>query len=345
MSRPISNRPVHRTFSRRPGPTLYAYVAWETLLPFSFALAGLTLAVLTTDLIGFSELVINRGIGAFEVGLIALYKAAPVAAFIFPFALLVALLVALGRLGADREILVLEASGVSAVRLIPPILTLSAAAMLVSAGLSLFAAPAANRALDASLERISAQQPWAVFRAGSVNEFGGWQVEAREVSAKGDELRGVLLWMPSLGETVFARRGQVATAADGSIEITLREGSLVLLQEQGAQQLRFSSLVTRLPRSDRPVVRAPEDRLRGWTLRELLASAREFTPSEAETISPAWVEFHRRLSIPVATLVFGFLAVPLLLTRRSFSRSGGGVLGVLVTIVYFALVQLGEGLV
>lgn len=334
-----------RSASRRPGATLYLYVAREALAPLAFALAGLTLAVLTTDLIGFSELVINRGIGALEVGLIAVYKAAPVASFIFPFALLVSLLVALGRLGADREILVLEASGLSAVRLIPPILSFSAAAMLLSAVLALFAAPAANRALDTALERIAEQQPWAVFRAGSVNQFGGWQVEAREVSAKGDELRGVLLWMPSLGETVFARRGSVTSAADGSIEITLREGSLVLLQDQGAQQLRFSSLTTRLPRSDAPVVRAPEDRLQGWTLRSLLTSAREFEPSPSQSISPAWVEFHRRLSIPVATLVFGFLAVPLLLTRRSFSRSGGGVLGVLATIAYFALVQLGEGLV
>ena len=116
--------------SRRPGWTLYGYLAREALLPFAFALVGLTLAVLTGDLIGFSELVINRGIGAFQVALIALYEAAPVASFIFPFALLVALLVALGRLGADREILVLEASGVSAVRLIPPALAVSAAANL-----------------------------------------------------------------------------------------------------------------------------------------------------------------------------------------------------------------------
>lgn len=340
MSRPKSSRPP-----RRPGWTLYVYLAREVGPPFAFALAGLTLAVLTTDLIGFSELVINRGIGAVEVGLIALYKAAPLASFMFPFALLVALLVALGRLGADREILVLEASGVSAVRLIPPVLAVSAVAMLPSAALTLFAAPAANRALDAALERIADQQPWAVFRAGSVNQFGGWQVEAREVSAKGDELRGVLLWMPSLGETIFARQGEVSATGDGSIEITLRDGSLVLFQDEGAQQLRFSTLSTRLPRSDEPVVRAPEDQLQGWPMVDLFVAARDFEPTPEVAVSPAWVEFHRRLSIPVATLVFGFLSVPLLLTRRQLSRSGGGVLGVLATIAYFALVQLGEGLV
>ena len=38
-------------------------------------LIGLTLAILTRDLIGFTELVINRGLGGVQVGLIALYQA------------------------------------------------------------------------------------------------------------------------------------------------------------------------------------------------------------------------------------------------------------------------------
>ena len=50
---------------------------------------------------------------------------------------------------------------------------------------------------------------------------------------------------------------------------------------------------------------------------------------------------HPRLAGLAATL----LAVPLFLTRRNFSRAAGGVLGVATTIVYFTLVQLGEGIV
>jgi lipopolysaccharide export system permease protein len=43
-------------------------------------------------------------------------------------------------------------------------------------------------------------------------------------------------------------------------------------------------------------------------------------------------------------LVFGLLAVPLLLLRKNFSRSGGGVMGLFCTIFYYGLVQFGEGL-
>jgi lipopolysaccharide export system permease protein len=59
----------------------------------------------------------------------------------------------------------------------------------------------------------------------------------------------------------------------------------------------------------------------------------------------ATLEIHRRFAYPAATLAFGFLAVPLFVARRSFSRSSGGVLGLLCAIVYYGLVQFGEGLV
>jgi lipopolysaccharide export system permease protein len=331
--------------SRRPRWTLYRYVAREALRPFLLALVGLTTVVLMGDLIGFSELVINRGLGVGEVALIAFYEAVPVAAFIFPFSVLLAALVALGRLGADREILVLEASGISASRLLAPVTAFALALTAGSAVLSLFGAPAATRALDASLEAIATEKPWTQFRAGTVKEFGGWQLEAREVSARGDELKGVLLWIPDLSETLFARRGEVTTRPDGGADITLRDGSLLLFQDDGAQQVRFTSLSVELPDSDEPLVRQEETRIQGWTLRGLWEASQTFVPTAELPASSAWVELHRRLSFPVATLLFGLLAVPLFLTRQHFSRSGGSVLGVVTTVAYFALVQLGEGLV
>lgn len=336
---------IHKTSHRRPGLTLYRYLAVETLRPFAFALLGLTLVTLTTDLIGYSELVINRGLGVGEVSLIAFYEAVPVASFILPFAVLIGSLVALGRLGADREILALEASGISAARLIPPVAAFAAVMTVLGAGLSLIGAPAANRALDANLLQIANRQPWVNFRAGSVSQFGGWQIEAREVSAKGDELRGVLLWMPDIAETIFAREGRVKVANDGAVEITLRDGSIALYGDNGAQQIRFQSLSTKLPDSDEPLARSLEAQIQGSTLGELWVAAAQFVPSVGVPVSSAWVEFHRRLSFPAATLIFGFLAVPLLLTRRHLSRSGGSVLGVVTTIAYFALIQLGEGLI
>ena len=131
--------------TRRPGWGLYRYIAGEALRPFLFALVGLTLVVLTTDLIGFSELVINRGLSSTQVGRLAFYESIPVAALIFPFSILIGALVALGRLGADREIFALEACGLSTARLMGPVVAFAGGLGLVAGALSLYGAPAANR--------------------------------------------------------------------------------------------------------------------------------------------------------------------------------------------------------
>ena len=39
------------------------------------------------------------------------------------------------------------------------------------------------------------------------------------------------------------------------------------------------------------------------------------------------------------------LAVPLFLSRKEYSRSAGGILGLAVVIAYFGMVQLGNGLI
>ena len=137
-------------------------------------------------------------------------------------------LVALGRMGADLEILALEASGVTAARLVWPFVAFASAMTLLSAGLSLSGAPWTSRSLDRVFVEISLEKPWSQVQQGVVTRFGDWRLEAREVNARGDRLKGVLLWLPDVGQTVFARNGRIDTLEDGATEISLQEGRVVL---------------------------------------------------------------------------------------------------------------------
>jgi LPS export ABC transporter permease LptG len=336
-----ASRPVHRPL----GLTFYRYVALEALRPTIFALLGLTTVVLTKELLGFSILVINRGVGVGTVSLIAFYKAIPITAFMLPFSVLLGCLVAMGRLGADREILTLEANGIAAARLVWPVIAFAAGMTALSVYLSVQAAPWATRSHNAALERIAREKPWANIHQGRVSEFGGWQLEAREVSSRGDRLKGVLMWMPDIGETIFARTGRLDATEDGSIRIQLGKGSVVLSPRGGAKEIRFETLTTMLPDSDEPWLDYQKAGLQGLSFAELEQRALEFVPTEVSSLPQAAIEYQRRIAMPAATLVFGFLAAPLFLIRGNFSRASGGVLGLLLTVGYYGLVQLGEGLI
>jgi lipopolysaccharide export LptBFGC system permease protein LptF len=164
---------------RRIGGILSSYVIQEVATPTILALAGLTILLLTKDLLSFSDFVINRGFGVSVVALISLYEMVPLAARTLPFAVLIGTLVGLSRLRADREILALEATGISSRRLVGPVLTFAAVMMSVGLLLSLFVAPWATQSLVTTLRHMASQNPGLSLRAGTVREFNGaWRSTA-----------------------------------------------------------------------------------------------------------------------------------------------------------------------
>jgi LPS export ABC transporter permease LptG len=323
---------------------LLRYFVRELVSPTAFALAGFTLVVLIQDLLGYADLVINRGLGLGTVAWIAFYQTLPLIAETLPFAVLVGALAALGRLGADRELLALENAGFSPLELVAPVAFAAALATLGALALALVGSPAASRALDALLDEIARERPGAVIRAGTLEHFGEWKLEAQEVSGRGDRMRGVMLWVPDVGETLFAERGSLAPGPDASTEITLEQGTVVLDPRRQARRLDFERLTAVLPEAGRAIPREPGEALAGARLGELIVLARGSSPDPEQARSAA-IELQRRFALPAATWLFGFLALPLLLVAARFSRSAGALLGILTTVAYYSLVQLGDGLI
>jgi len=336
---------VTETTPRRPRGILRRYLIREMAVPTVFALLGLTVVILTKDLLGYTELVVNRGFGAGVVAMMAFYQTVPLIGTTLPFATMVGALVGLGRLGADLELLVLEACGVSARSLVVPVTLFAAALSVVGLGVSLALGPWASRALDASLERISLENPGAEVRAGVVNRFGDWKLEAQAANARGDRLENVLLWMPDVGETVFAQRAALDAEPAGGVRITLTNATVLLDPRVSPRRLEFETMTTLLPETDLPLQRDREDRLGSLRLRELRAMAAFEGNDDPYMAQQAAIQIHRRFALPLATLVFGFLVMPLFMSRAPFSRSGGGVVGLVATIAYYGLVQLGDGLI
>lgn len=339
MQRTSTATPL-RVPRRRIGPKLVAYVARELWFPIAFALVGFTTLALTVQLLALADLAVNRGLDIGEVIGLAIYQVIPSLGRSLPFAALVGALIGLGRLGADREILAMEAGGIEPARqLAAPLALVAAGLTAVAIVVSLIAAPWANRRLEAAFAALVRENPAASLRAGSVHAFGDFRLEAREVSSRGDELRGVLLWVPSIGETFFAEQASVEPAADGATRITLDEG-ILLTGTTPPAYLRFHHMQHLLPPEG--ASGGATERLSGASGAELRALSRKST--DARERRDAAVELQRRLAMPFATLGLTLLAVPLALRGARSSRTAGALAGIVATLLYYALVQLGNGL-
>jgi LPS export ABC transporter permease LptG/LPS export ABC transporter permease LptF len=326
----------------RLGPRLSRYVVREIAFPTLFVLAGLTLLAIAADLVGYSDLVVNRGWGAREVAKIALFRTTPLVGRVIPFSVLLGSLVALGRLGADREILALEASGVSARRLAAPVagfaLLFGGAALAITA----FAGPWANRALDAALVAGAEHNAGTVLRSGIVNTIGRWRIQAQEVSSRGDQLRGVALYVPSMGETIFAQSAEISPDPSGAKRVLIENGVMLRHAEDGPAYVRFERMQEVMDPEDNGPSKDAADWLSTAPLSELAEMVRSQPEDERRD---AAAELQRRFAMPAAVAIFGLLAVPLFLSRGHHSRSAGAVLGLGAIVVYFGLLQLSNGLV
>lgn len=337
------------------GRTLHWYIVRELVRPTLLAFSGLTVLLLTAELFGFSDLIINRGLGPGALVRLVSFKLIILAATTLSFACLVGILVGLGRLKTDLETLALHASGVSRRQCVGPVLTFCAAVTALGLILSLSAAPWAKRGLNSLQTRVARDNPAGLLRAGETQTFGNTRILARGVSSGGDQLSGVLLWTPHDagtsflgGQTIFAQRGEVQSNGNGEARLTLYDGlSLSPIRGTG-NSTRFDTLWTSV-RYTMPSSAAADDKPdvehlvfqdlapRGWPP--------DRQPGDDQFVRLAQAEFHRRLSIPVASLVFGLLATPLVLRGQTFSRAAGGLYGLLITAGYYGLIQLGNGLI
>jgi lipopolysaccharide export system permease protein len=326
----------------RPSAKLSRYLVSEMVLPALVAVLAFGLVVLMTDLLGYAELIVNRGLGIGAVGRIAALQLVPTLARTLPFAILVGILVGLGRLSADRELLALEASGFSPRQLTRPGLYFALAAMSVSIGLSVFAAPAAQTAVRDEMIRLSEEKPGLALRAGLTSEVGDWRIEARDVEEEGARLGGVLLYMPSLGETIFSQRGAILTDEDSAAKsIILEDGLLLDNGNERSSLLRFERMETQLPEL-KSAEGVPVDHFSTMPYADLIDGVQN--AGDPRVARMMRIEAHRRMALGAAALPFGLLAMGLALGRRNFSRASGTVMGLIGAISYYALIQLSEGM-
>ena len=304
--------------------------------------------LLAQDLVGLSDLIINRGSGASAVIQIIFHTFLPLATLTLPFAFLIGTLLGLGRLKADCEVLVIEAMGISGRTLLWPVSLIAIVMTIFAFLLTLEIAPYAARSRSQLFQQLVQDNPGVILRPGIVHEFGGSKIVVREISARGDQLRGVLLWMEEdgqtnlIGNTIFAEQATLTPQHNASATLTLLDGVALIPPQQGGGETRFNRFSTTLEgyaiaKDD------SEDRLARASLASLARLAADPGPSPRLALQ-AHTEFHRRFASPAACLVFGLLAVALVLQNRQLSRATSGIAGLFVTIAYYGLVQLGEGL-
>ena len=104
----------------------------QVLMPFLLGLLVFTFIFIIPELVKYAEDLVEKGVPGFVVATL-LVKLIPFGlSLTIPMSLLLALLIAFGRLSADREFVAMQACGVSLLRLLRPVGLVSVAGWLAT---------------------------------------------------------------------------------------------------------------------------------------------------------------------------------------------------------------------
>lgn len=328
---------------------IYRYLSREIFYPFLLVLVILTFVLLMGRILQLMDLMLNKGVGVLTIGQLVLFLIPSFLTITIPIALLVAILIGLGRLSRENEILVMKSAGISLYQLVPPVVVLALATFAAVLLLQGYFAPLVNSSGRSLLHDIGSRQAGIGLKEQVFNDdFPGLMIFANQVSVEGTVMEEIFISDSRVGEspiTIIAQRGRIfADSGSGEATLRLENGSThtVGADRTTYRKMDFSIYNINLAMSS-PASTGANGGIRDGSemtpleIFRVLQSRPGLTEKERNVLL---IELHKRFSLPVTCLVFALLAFPLAMVKHRTAKSRAFVVALGVVISYYVL-QLG----
>lgn len=341
---------------------LSRYCLKEFIPPFLISLLCFTCIILFDELFRLIKLFVKKGVSPFYLLESLLYVMPATVVLSIPMAALVAILLALGRLSTDSEIMAMRASGIAFHQLMIPLLSATVLLSAIDLVMMEYVLPKATLA-SVSLKRdIQRHNPALILEAGTVmkelqSEGKLWMYESTD--PKTEQLQNVRIWdeiYPGQPRLTIAKSATLGFE-NGNAKLTLYDGETYEPQTDGSegfrvtqfQQQRISLDFTKDLQRGEYKSQHPQT-MRVGELRTHIDKLEESINLKPDKVSEytinklryAKVEFHKKFALPFACLAFGIVGIPLGFMVKKNGRMIGFGIGLAVILLYYLLLQIGQ---
>jgi len=320
------------------------YIVREIFRHAFLGLIVFTFVLFVPQLVRLMELLVRHSGSGSQIAKLFLYIFPGVLIFTIPMAVLVGVLLGLGRMSADSEIIALTALGISRRRMLVPVAVLALTGAVLTGMLTLWLGPAAFRSLrNIEADLLASQASFQVQPRVFDERFPKTVLYINDISASGAQWHGVFL--AEVGEesgsqlTLAENAIVIAEPKLGKLELHLQGGTT---HEVSRQDPDHYSL-TDFGQSDMPIEVSGLVPTQQHALSNPERRTMDLLTDGGANWREARVEFHRRLAFPFACLVFALVAVPLGAQPRRGGRAAGTLLSVLLIGLYYSLFITGVG--
>jgi lipopolysaccharide export system permease protein len=328
--------------------TIDRYIAAEVIGPFVMGVGLLTFALVTGKLLKLTEMVVNHGVGLGQVMSLIGYIMPAFLELTFPMAVLLGVLLGFGRMSGDRELIAARACGISLYRLAIPVIAVALVVYAMASWFAFSVRPWANSNLQAELYRLTRTRSTAGLKEKIFdNSFPGLVLYVDHISNDNNSLQGVLISDARSAQqqnTIIAQRG-IVVPDEHNENITLRlfDGSVFGVDPSSHQSHITSFLIYDLNVEPQGGLADNTHEPEEMTYRELsgvIASARAAHRPD----HMAEAEMAGKFTVPLATLLFALLGVPLGMKPARGGQSERFGVAITLFFLYYMLMRLGRTL-
>lgn len=320
------------------------YLLKELAAPFFFGIAAFSSVFIGTDvLFRMADYIAKYGAPFFSVFKLFLVSLPEIIRYTLPMSMLLATLLAFGRLSSTSEIVAMRAGGISFGRLMRPVIGMALVVTFVAFAIGEYVVPASRVAyqqiLRLEIERSAqpASQDHVVIKVTSGKEMNQL-IYARKFDESSGRLEEVVIEDFDKGELA-----RIETAEYGVFEDsrwTLHNGVINEVTPNGkiTRSVSFDQQILPSLNAPREIAvnqKRPKD-MNISELREQISSLkRQFTAN-----SKLKLELYQRYALPFACLMCALIGAPLGVQPQRSSSSMGFALSVVIILIYYVFLSV-----
>lgn len=330
---------------------LNRYLFKELLGPFLVSLLTFSTIMLMGRTLKLADLFVNKGLSILDILSILTYILIPFFIYIIPMSLLLTILLGLGRLSSDGEIIAMKSSGMSLYQIAFPIAVFSSIAFLLTTALTLYAYPWGFKSLrNLAFELAKTRSEVGIQERIFNDDFEGMIIYVDKTSVKGGRMQGVFISDkrdPIISTTIIAKEGYIISDPESMVvNLRLSDGTFHRVGKdlQSYQSGNFNtydiSLDLKVALAE---VKTKKRKYREMTLAELRKTIDSSLKENIE-LNEIKVEYYKKFTTPFICFVMVLLGVPLGIRNARGGKSYGFVISLMILLLYYLLMITAESL-
>ena len=319
------------------------YIFKEVFLTFIFGICAFSAVFIGSGtLFRIAQYITEYGASLSSVIKIFIFSLPGVVIWTFPMSMLLASLMTFGRLSGTSEITAMKSCGVGFNRIAMPAIVLGFLVSIFAIGFNEYAVPWANEAYNNVLYyEIQGNTKPKSQEHIIVKEITKGQIQrlvyARRYDSETETMQGVTMQLFQEGKVSHVENAEYAEWKDN--EWTMHQGVVYDVSDGTTEHtMHFDAQVLPINESPRQIVREqkkPEE----LTMKELRAQI-EIMRSQYVDTKKLETELYQRFTIPMASLIFALVGVPLGLQPNRRSSSMGFAYSIIIIFVYYCFMTI-----